>query len=164
MADEEGMAPLGGEPEPHNDIPPVYRRPADDAPRKKIATREEAEEERQRRRAAVRARAAAEAGAEERSGLDPEKIEELKRAGKALKSGFEKLAGGRGSDNKPSYTSIMVSLEQIGIEPRMMMLPIGEEPEQCIVIPVQQLVFKEWQILSGANYAPAPLGEDNDEQ
>jgi hypothetical protein len=54
---------------------------------------------------------------------------------------------------KPSaYVSVLKSLEDIGLEPKIMPVIIADEPVDCFVIPVQELIYKEWQRMSGANY------------
>jgi len=57
-------------------------------------------------------------------------------------------------NGKPKYTSVIKSLEEIGIEPVIQptMVPGNSEPVECLVIPLQDLVFKEWQIMGGSSY------------
>lgn len=57
-------------------------------------------------------------------------------------------------NRKPQYTSVIKSLEEIGIEPNIMpvMVPESSDPVECLVIPLQDLVFKEWQIMGGSSY------------
>lgn len=63
--------------------------------------------------------------------------------------GLSSLFGGGRLQN---YTSVLKSLEQIGLEPKTMLLNIGDQTVDCIVIPIQDLVFKEWQYMSGSGY------------
>jgi hypothetical protein len=60
--------------------------------------------------------------------------------------------------NRPSaYVSVLKSLEDIGLEPKMMTVTIADEPVDCFVIPMQELIYKEWQRMSGAGYEVTPI-------
>jgi hypothetical protein len=63
----------------------------------------------------------------------------------------EALKGGAGRKPGGSYTPIMKALEQIGIEPKVMPVMIGDMPIDCVVIPAQELLVKEYAILSGVD-------------
>lgn len=64
-------------------------------------------------------------------------------------SGLASLAGML--KGKPQqYTSILKSLEVIGMPPRIMDVTLGDEPVECLVIPVQEMIYKEWQRMSEA--------------
>lgn len=84
-------------------------------------------------------------------------LEDAQDKPKGDTTGLASLFKGR----EAPYTSVLKSLEQIGLEPRMMDIMIGDEPVSCFVIPVQDLVFKEWQRMSGANYEPKMIGEES---
>jgi hypothetical protein len=77
------------------------------------------------------------------------------QAGAEIGKGIASLFKGK---EKP-YTSILKSLDQIGLTPKIMDVLIGEEPVSCFVIPVQELVFKEWQLMSGGQYTSTAPGE-----
>lgn len=88
----------------------------------------------------------------------------LEEAAKDLAPHAKKAAGGLADLFKgkaQQYTPVTKSLDAIGLEPTMGMVDLGNGPEQCIVIPVQQLVFKEWQHMTGSNYEPMPISEIN---
>lgn len=55
------------------------------------------------------------------------------------------MLAGRGQE----YVPILKSLRQIGIEPRIMPVTLGDEPVDCLVIPQHELMLKEWARLSG---------------
>lgn len=61
-----------------------------------------------------------------------------------------KSKGGKPGGNA-SYTPIMKALGQLGIEPRVMPVMIGDMPIDCLVIPAQELLVKEYAILSGVD-------------
>lgn len=63
---------------------------------------------------------------------------------------------------KPEYTPITKSLESIGIEPNVMTVMIGETPTECIVIPVQELMHKEWLRMINRNLTT--LAQQQDER
>lgn len=60
--------------------------------------------------------------------------------------------------NKQQEVSILKRLEQIGIQVRQVPVMLDEEPVDCIVIPVQELMTKEWAMMSGI-----PVGESDDQ-
>lgn len=69
------------------------------------------------------------------------------------------LFGGGKSRQKP-YMPVLEALETIGIEPKFMSVMIGDESVQCLVVPTQDLVYKEWQYLTASKFAVQPLGEE----
>lgn len=85
-----------------------------------------------------------------------------------LEQGKQNPDVGKGLANlfKPkeeAYVPVLKSLEQIGLEPKMMQVLIGEDPVQCFVIPCQDLVYKEWQHMTKAKFAMEPAnGEAED--
>lgn len=58
---------------------------------------------------------------------------------------MQMLAGNR----QQEYTPILKSLKQIGVEPKSMTVMVGDEPTDCLVIPLQELMSKEWAHMSG---------------
>lgn len=55
----------------------------------------------------------------------------------------------------PQYQPILKSLEAIDIEQRLMTITIdGDVTVECLVIPLQELIFKEWRQLSGSTLQP----------
>jgi hypothetical protein len=55
------------------------------------------------------------------------------------------MLAGRGQE----YVPILKSLRQIGVEPKIMTVMVGDEPTDCIVIPQMELMSKEWAHMSG---------------
>ena len=53
-----------------------------------------------------------------------------------------------GNNNSPQYQPVLKSLKAIGVKIRKMTVMVGEEPEDCIVIPVQELMSREWAHLN----------------
>ena len=47
------------------------------------------------------------------------------------------------------YKPILKSLKEIGITPVTMPVMLGDEPKDCLVIPVDQLMGAEWKHMSG---------------
>jgi hypothetical protein len=58
---------------------------------------------------------------------------------------FMQMLAGKGQE----YVPILKSLRQIGIEPKIMPVMIGDEPTDCLVIPQHELMLKEWSRMSG---------------
>lgn len=84
---------------------------------------------------------------------DEDQRAQVREAGK----GIAQLFQGR---EKP-YTPVTKSLDQIGLEPKIMDIAMGSgDPVQCFVIPVQELVYKEWQHMTGAQYTSTANGEE----
>lgn len=81
-----------------------------------------------------------------------------------LGRGLGALFGG-GQRREEKYVPVTKSLKQIGLDPRIMDVMIGEQPVQCFVIPCQELVYKEWQHMTGGDFTSTAVGEEeNDEQ
>lgn len=59
------------------------------------------------------------------------------------------------------YTPILKALKQIGITPKTMPVMIGDEPEDCLVIPVSELMSKEWKHMSELDEIKEQLGGPN---
>jgi hypothetical protein len=59
-----------------------------------------------------------------------------------------KKLGGLFNKERP-YTPLAKSLEAAHIKPRVMDIMLGEEPVECLVIPVQELIYKEWKHMTG---------------
>jgi hypothetical protein len=68
-------------------------------------------------------------------------VESLTKVGEAFKN--------MRSTTKVDYTPIGKSLAAIGIEPKTMDIMIGDEPVECLVIPLNELVYKEWRHMGG---------------
>lgn len=79
----------------------------------------------------------------------------------ALGKGIEGLLGG---DRAGRYTPVVKSLEALGIEPRVMAVAItgSDEPVDCLVIPAQELLIKEYAKMSGVD-PNLLLGKNNNE-
>lgn len=67
------------------------------------------------------------------------------------------------------HKAIIKSLEDIGVRVRVMPVMLGDEATDCLVIPIQELIIKEYTQLSGvdiskyqeqANLAPAATEEN----
>lgn len=48
----------------------------------------------------------------------------------------------------PQYMPIIKALSTIGVEPKVMDVMLGDEPEECLVIPLTELMSKEWRYMS----------------
>lgn len=73
--------------------------------------------------------------------------------------GLAELLKGKG----PQYVPVTKSLEAIGLVPSIEMVSVGgADPVQCMVIPVQELVFKEWQHMTKSNYGIVAVEENKD--
>lgn len=63
----------------------------------------------------------------------------------------------------PAYVPIGKSLEAISMDVKIMDIMIGDEPVECLVIPVDELMRKEWIQMGGGfnnpNKIPANLPE-----
>lgn len=52
--------------------------------------------------------------------------------------------------NRPKpYTPVTKSLDAAGITPRIMVININDKPMDCMVIPIEELVYKEWVHMTG---------------
>lgn len=78
-------------------------------------------------------------------------------AGQEVGRGLAQLFG-KGREDK--YVPVTKSLKQIGLEPKIMDIMVGEEPVQCFVIPCQELVYKEWQHMTGGEFTSTAGGEE----
>ncbi len=58
---------------------------------------------------------------------------------------------GGGTPRKPPYQSVLKSLAQIGIEPVKTVIAVNGENKECIAIPVEELIYKEWAYMSEAD-------------
>lgn len=67
-----------------------------------------------------------------------------------------KRLSGLFSKEKP-YTPLAKSLKAAGIQPRVMdiMLDVNGPEVECLVIPVQELIYKEWKHMTGGIEEPA---------
>lgn len=76
--------------------------------------------------------------------------------------GIAKLFQGK-PKAEAAYTPVLKAFETIGLDPKMMSIAIGgsDDAVQCFVIPVQDLVYKEWQYMTKANYELRDLGEED---
>lgn len=82
----------------------------------------------------------------------------LEGVGKGLKDLF-----GGGKPRKPPYSPVLTSLEQIGLEPRLMQIRVDGAMAQCFVIPCQELIYNEWKHMTDAKFAEVePQGEEHD--
>jgi hypothetical protein len=89
---------------------------------------------------------------------DAENQAKIGEVGKGLKSLFG------GGARKTPYVPVLTSLEQIGLNPRLMQIRTGEELKQCFVIECQELIYKEWKHMTDAKFAEVePQGEEHDE-
>jgi hypothetical protein len=62
------------------------------------------------------------------------------------------------------YMPVLKSLETIDIEQRLMTLTIdGDVTVECLVIPLQELIFKEWRQMSGSTLQPQNERKDESE-
>ena len=62
---------------------------------------------------------------------------------------LQKVIGDRQSQYKP----LNKILEEIGIKPHVLAVMIGDEPVECLVIPVQELMMKEYKFMTGFDWA-----------
>lgn len=74
--------------------------------------------------------------------VDREKADKTREA----VSGLAKALGG---SRTTAYTPIGKSLEAIGLQPKRMFVTVGDEPVDCIVIPVEDLMRLEWLHMGG---------------
>ena len=84
--------------------------------------------------------------------MEPEKKEQL---GKGLQQLF------KGREEK--YMPVTRALEKIGLEPKLMDVMIGDETVQCFVIPCQELIYKEWQFMTGGQFTSTAKREGTDD-
>lgn len=77
---------------------------------------------------------------------------------------FSKLAQMlRGARGDQEYTPIIKTLKMIGIEPETqeIQLEVDGEVVECLIIPIKELMAKEWQHMSGRQ-SNLQRGEPND--
>lgn len=68
--------------------------------------------------------------------VDMEKREQAMRL-------IQQLAGNAGQ-----YVPLLKQLATIGVEPKVMDVMLGDEPTECIVLPVSELMAKEWKYMN----------------
>jgi hypothetical protein len=89
--------------------------------------------------------------------VDPIKPPLLKPPGKEATPEQKEALGKLGNLFKgrvAQYQPILKSLEMIGIEQQIMTVMIADVPVECIIIPLQELIFREWRQLSGSTLQP----------
>ena len=64
-------------------------------------------------------------------------------------------------DLKPDYIPITKSLEMIGIVPKIMEVMFGDDLTECLVIPVDVLMHKEWLRMTGRESQPQSEGKND---
>jgi hypothetical protein len=72
---------------------------------------------------------------------------------------FAKLASIMRGSQKQEYTPVLKSLEAIGVEYKVIDVMLGDVPTECVVIPLQDLMYREWSHMS----ATKPQGEESNE-
>lgn len=77
--------------------------------------------------------------------LDQVGSAEGQAAAERLINTFAGLLGG----GKKNYIGVHKSLETIGMIPKVMHVTIADEPIECLVIPMDELIVKEWKYLTG---------------
>ena len=61
---------------------------------------------------------------------------------------------------KEPYVSITKSIKDCGVENYIMDITLpNDNKEECIVIPVRDLIYKEWRIMSGSEIVSQPQNE-----
>jgi hypothetical protein len=66
----------------------------------------------------------------------------------------------KGTRPEPEYMPIMKALEAINVEYRVIDVMLGDIPTECVVIPLQELMYREWTHMSGRKTPPQPQGEE----
>lgn len=54
---------------------------------------------------------------------------------------------------KDEHVPIVKSLEQMGIRTRTMTVMVGDMPQECLIIPIAELVQREYEFMSHVNVA-----------
>ena len=54
------------------------------------------------------------------------------------------------------YTPIMTALQAINVDYKIVDVMLGDEPTECLVIPLKDLMYREWAHMSGQQ----PQGEE----
>lgn len=62
---------------------------------------------------------------------------------------------------KSEYMPIMKALEAIHVDYKIIDVMLGDVPTECLVIPLQDLMYREWSHMSGQNVKPQ--GEEKHE-
>ena len=63
---------------------------------------------------------------------------------------------------KEPYVSITKSIKDCGVDNYIMDITLpNDNREECIVIPVRDLIYKEWRIMSGSEIVSQPQNERN---
>jgi hypothetical protein len=62
-----------------------------------------------------------------------------------------------------AYTPVTESLEQIGLEPIITDINLDDKIVECLVIPVQDLIYKEWRHMTKSELVTKPRTEETDE-
>ena len=52
------------------------------------------------------------------------------------------------------YTPIMKALQAINVDYKIVDVMLGDEPTECLVIPLKDLMYREWCHISGQNMQP----------
>lgn len=89
-----------------------------------------------------------------------ERAAQQKEGAQALVDAGKQLLQGR--QRQQPYQPIGKSLEAIGMEARIMDVMIGDEPVQCLVIPVDELMRKEWMRMGGGLANPQYIDSDEE--
>jgi hypothetical protein len=63
----------------------------------------------------------------------------------------------KGARSEPEYMPIMKALEAIHVDYKIIDVMLGDEPTECIVIPLKDLMYREWCHMSGQKQ---PQSED----
>jgi hypothetical protein len=71
---------------------------------------------------------------------------------------FAKLASIMKGSQKQEYIPVMKSLEAIQVDYKIIDVMLGDEPTECVVIPLKDLMYREWCHMSGQG--PKAQGED----
>jgi hypothetical protein len=70
---------------------------------------------------------------------------------------FAKLASIMKGSQKQEYIPVMKALEAIQVDYKIIDVMLGDEPTECVVIPLKDLMYREWCHMSGQG--PKPQGE-----
>jgi hypothetical protein len=55
----------------------------------------------------------------------------------------------KGARSEPEYVPIMKSLEAIHVNYKIIDVMLGDIPTECLVVPLQDLMYREWTHMSG---------------
>lgn len=81
--------------------------------------------------------------------VSEEQKEQALAALQKIGNAFKNMGGGTKSGDK--HEPIMKSLDKMGITVHFMPVMVGDEPTDCVVIPVSELIVKEYQYMTGVN-------------